>query len=112
MWEIILSEEIELWFQELDDDSYDAILVKIAILREIGPNLGRPHVDTVEESKHKNMKELRIQHKKHVYRLFFAFDPKRQAILLIGCDKRGNKGFYKRMIPVADKIFSRYLGGL
>lgn len=87
MWEIILSEEIEQWFQELDDDSYDAVLVKVAILREIGPNLGRPHADTVEESKHKNMKELRIQHKKHVYRLFFAFDPKRQAVLLIGGDK-------------------------
>jgi len=112
MWEIILSEEIEQWFQELDDDSYDAVLVKVAILREIGPNLGRPHADTVEESKHKNMKELRIQHKKHVYRLFFAFDPKRQAVLLIGGDKRGDKGFYKRMIPLADKIFSRYLGGL
>lgn len=70
-----------------------------------------PYVDTVEQSRYKNMKELRIQFKKHVFRVFFAFNPKRKAILLIGGDKRGNKKFYEKMIPLADKIFTRYLRG-
>lgn len=55
------------------------------------------------------MKELRIQSKLRVFRIFFAFDPERKAILLIGGDKRGDKRFYKRMIPLADKLFDIYL---
>ena len=112
MWEIILSNEIQKWLDQVDDSSYEAILLKVALLRELGPALGRPHADTIKESKHKNMKELRVQHKRHVYRLFFAFDPKRQAIVLVGGDKRGVKRFYEKLIPIADEIFDRYLRGV
>jgi len=81
-------------------------------LRNLGPALGRPHADTIKESKHKNMKELRVQYKRHIYRIFFAFDPKRQAIVLVGADKRGIKRFYEKLIPIADDIFNRYLRGI
>lgn len=111
MWDIVLSEEINVWLSLLDDGSYDAVLIKIDLLRDLGPALSRPHADTIKESKHKNMKELRVQHKKHVFRLFFAFDPKRQAIALVGGDKRGVKRFYEKMVPIADEIFDRYLRG-
>jgi hypothetical protein len=79
------------------------------ILKELGPSLGRPYVDTIENSKHKNMKELRVQNKKRLFRIFFAFDPDRNALLLIGGDKRGDKRFYQRMIPIADELYDCYL---
>jgi hypothetical protein len=79
------------------------------MLKELGPSLGRPYVDTIENSKHKNMKELRVQNKKRIFRIFFAFNLDRNAILLIGGDKRGDKRFYQRMIPIADEIYDRYL---
>jgi len=76
---------------------------------DIGPSLGRPHVDVINDSKHKNMKELRIQNKQRLFRILFAFDPDRKAILLIGGDKRGDKRFYERMIPLADALFDEHL---
>ena len=109
MWNIERTEEIVAWIAQLDDDAKEAIYKTLLILRELGPSLGRPYVDTIENSKHKNMKELRVQNKKRLFRLFFAFDPDRNALLLIGGDKRGDKRFYQRMIPIADEIYNRYL---
>jgi hypothetical protein len=93
----------------LDDDAKEAIFKNLLILKNIGPSLGRPYVDSVKQSKHKNMKELRVQHKKRLFRIFFAFDPSRKAILLIGGDKRGDKRFYQRLIPIADKLYEKHL---
>jgi hypothetical protein len=93
----------------LDDDAKEAIYKNLLILKELGPSLGRPYVDTIENSKHKNMKELRVQNKKRIFSIFFAFDPDRNALLLTGGDKRGDKRFYQRMIPIADEIYDRYL---
>ena len=70
------------------------------------------YVDTPKGSRHKNMKELRTQSKGDPLRTFFAFDPNRSAILLIGGDKTGDKRFYDRMIPVADDLFDRRLAEL
>ena len=85
------------------------IVTSLRILREIGPSLGRPHVDAINDSKQKNMKELRIQNKQRLFRVLFAFDPDRKAILLIGGDKRGDKRFYERMIPLADALLDEHL---
>lgn len=93
----------------MDDDAKEAIFKNLLILKNIGPSLGRPYVDSVKQSKHKNMKELRVQHKKRLFRIFFAFDPSRKAILLIGGDKRGDKRFYQRLIPIADKLYEKHL---
>lgn len=109
MWNIERTDEIAAWTAQLDDDAKEAIYKSLLILRELGPSLGRPYVDTIEKSNHKNMKELRVQNKKRLFRLFFAFDPDRNALLLIGGDKRGDKRFYQRMIPIADEIYDRYL---
>ncbi len=109
MWTIERTNEIAAWTAQLDDDAKEAIYKNLLILRELGPSLGRPYVDTIENSKHKNMKELRVQNKKRLFRIFFAFDPDRNALLLIGGDKRGDKRFYQRMIPIADEIYDRYL---
>jgi len=109
MWTIERTDVIAEWIAGLDDDAKEAIYKNLLILKEIGPSLGRPYVDSVNESKYKNMKELRVQNKKRVFRLFFVFDPDRKAILLVGGDKRGDKRFYQRMIPIADKLYEEYL---
>jgi len=109
MWKIERTDEIANWIQSLDEDAREAILKNLIILREIGPNLGRPYVDTIKQSRHKNMKELRVQNKLRLYRIFFIFDSDRQAILLIGGDKRGVKRFYEKMIPLADDLYDRIL---
>jgi len=71
--------------------------------------LKRPYSDTINGSRHSNMKELRTQHQGRPFRTFFAFDPSRTAILLIGGDKTGDNRFYDRMIPIADDLFDIYL---
>jgi hypothetical protein len=109
MWIIDRTEEIAEWIKKLDEDAKEAILKSLLILQEIGPSLGRPYVDTINESKHKNMKELRIQNRQRLFRILFAFDPDRKAILLIGGDKRGDKRFYQKMIPIADALFDKHM---
>jgi len=109
VWEIKRTEELTKWTKTLDDDAREAILKNLIILKEIGPNLGRPYVDTLKQSRHKNMKELRIQNKKRLFRILFIFDPDRKAVLLIGGDKCGDTRFYEKMIPIADDLFDEYL---
>ncbi|MGE3063383.1 MAG: type II toxin-antitoxin system RelE/ParE family toxin [bacterium] len=109
MWFIERTEELITWIKTLDDDAKEAILKNLKVLSRFGPQPGRPYVDSVYESRHKNMKELRVQNKKRVYRIFFAFNRERKAVLLIGGDKRGKKKFYKEMIPIADELFDKYL---
>jgi hypothetical protein len=110
MWTIQRTGEIAAWITSLDDDAKEAIYKSLLVLREIGPALGRPHVDSVKGSSFPNMKELRVQNKGRVYRIFFAFDPERDAILLLGGDKRGNKKFYDTMIPRADALYRVHIG--
>jgi hypothetical protein len=109
MWNIERTDEISSWMKELDDDAKEMILKALFVLKEMGPSLGRPYVDSVKGSKHQNMKELRVQSKQRLFRILFAFDPIRQAILLIGGDKRGDRRFYQKMIPIADSLYDRYL---
>ena len=103
------TDEIAEWISDLDDDAKEAILKNLIILKEIGPALGRPYVDTIKQSRHKNMKELRVQNKMRLFRIFFVFDLDRNAILLIGGDKRGDKRFYEKMIPIADDLFDDHI---
>jgi hypothetical protein len=109
MWPIKRTDEIATWIAGLDDDAKEAIYKNVLILKELGPSLGRPYVDSIKNSKHNNMKELRVQNRKRLFRILFAFDPVRNALLLIGGDKRGDKRFYQRMIPKADELYDRYL---
>jgi len=78
----------------------------------IGPNLPWPHSDTVKGSRHSNMRELRIQHKGRPYRVLYAFDPRRHAILLLGGKKTGADRWYERVIPIADRLFDEHLSAL
>ena len=109
MWEIERTDEIAEWISSLDDDAKESIFRDLMILKNIGPSLGRPYVDTVKKSRFTNMKELRVQSKLKVLRIFFAFDPERKAILLIGGDKKGDKRFYEKMITIADALYEKHV---
>lgn len=93
----------------LDDADYDATMARIELLEEHGPGLGRPVVDSIRGSRHANMKELRAGS----MRALFAFDPLRQAIVLVGGDKRDDRtGWYERNIPLADDLLDAHLRSL
>jgi hypothetical protein len=109
MWHIKHSNEIEKWLLGQGEDSRAVILKHLIILQTYGPTLGRPYVDTIKGSKINKLKELRINSGGHVFRIFFAFDEKRDALLLIAGDKRGDTRFYKRIIPLAEKIYYRII---
>lgn len=111
-WTVEMTAAFEEWFRSLDDAQQDSLAVNIGLLSEVGPALGRPHADSVKGSRHSNIKELRTQHEGRPLRTFFAFDPRRVAILLIGGDKTGDKRFYDRMIRLADKLYSQHLATL
>lgn len=110
-WTVFFADEFEPEFDALDEAVQDAILARVLLLEREGPSLGRPHVDTLTGSRHANMKELRCNAAGGVWRIAFAFDPDRQAILLVGGDKSGGseKRFYKRLIARADERFDRHL---
>ena len=92
----------------------DELFPSLVPLREYGRSLGRPEVDTLHDSKSPNMKELRFRADGGVWRVAFAFDPKRNAILLVAGDKSGvsEKKFYKRLIDRADKRYKEHLDNL
>ena len=113
-WTVLFHEEFDFEFQALDLDLQDELLAHAKLLQEFGPQLGRPTVDTLKGSRHANMKELRFDWKRQVWRVAFAFDPQRRAILLASGDKGGadQKRFYDRLIAAADNRFDSYLAAL
>lgn len=108
MWTVLFSHEAEEWLETLADAEYASIMAAIGLLEEVGPTLGRPAVDTITGSRHSNMKELR-SFGGHL-RALFAFDPQRQALVLLGGNKAGNwTGWYEQNIPAADDLYDDYL---
>ena len=108
-WEIEYTDQFGEWWATLDADAQEDIDTMVHILEERGPALTRPYADTVKESRHPNMRELRVQSKGRPLRTFYAFDPRRSAILLIGGDKTGDGRFYERCLPVADRLYDEHL---
>ena len=113
-WEVIFCREFEEEFKTFEEELQDELLTYAILLRDYGPILGRPTVDTLKGSRHANMKELRFDWEGEIWRVAFAFDPKRRAILLVGGDKAGvdRKRFYRRLIAVADERFDNHLASL
>lgn len=113
-WTVISHDAFEREFEDLPVAVQDELLARSALLEVYGPRLGRPYADALAGSRHTKMKELRFDAADGVWRVAFAFDPKRQAILLVAGDKAGvaQKRFYKRLIATADKRFDGYLAAL
>ncbi len=102
---------VEGWLKDLDESSYVQVVAALELLAERGPQLGRPLVDTVNGSRHKNMKELRPGSSgRSELRVLFAFDFARKAILLVAGDKAAQwKKWYDVNIPIADERFDEHL---
>jgi len=111
-WEVEYTVEFEAWWNGLTEGEQEDVNAKVILLQTFGPKLRRPHSDVVASSRHPNMKELIIQHAGKPYRVLYAFDPRRCAILLIGGDKTGNKRWYETFVPIADKLYDEHLATL
>ena len=110
VWEVDV-ELIEDWLDEADPDTFDQVIAAIRLLADHGPGLGRPLVDSIVGSRHKNMKELRPGSAgRSEVRILFAFDPKRRGIMLLAGDKHGAwQKWYRRNIPIADDRYDEHL---
>jgi hypothetical protein len=113
-WTVEVGDEFAPEFDQLHQNVQIEILALSRLLQQFGPQLGRPRVDTLNGSRHANMKELRFSAAGGEWRVAFAFDPKRKAILLVAGDKSGGseKKFYKQLIAKADKRFDAHLNRL
>jgi hypothetical protein len=110
-WAVDLHDDFVPEYNELHSHVQDELLAHIKLLEQFGPQLGRPRADTLNGSRHANMKELRFDAADGVWRFAFAFDPKRQAIVLCGGDKSGvsEKRFYQQLIGKADARFDAHV---
>lgn len=110
-WEVEFHKEFDSEFDALPEDVPSELRAHALLLEQFGPRLGRPRVDTLKGSRHSNMKELRFEAADRVWRVAFAFDPKRNAVLLVAGDKSGGgeKRFYRRLIAKADERFDEHL---
>lgn len=110
-WRVEFAPEFAPEFEMLASAVKMSIAAITEILQERGPHVGRPHVDTLSGSRHANMKEMRFNAANGAWRIAFAFDPSRNAILLVAADKSGlsNKRFYRELIRKADERFDRHL---
>ncbi|WP_375207249.1 type II toxin-antitoxin system RelE/ParE family toxin [Hyphococcus sp.] len=113
-WTVRLHDAFEPEFEALAEAVQDELLAQAQVIETFGPAAGRPRVDTLKGSKHANMKELRFDAYDGVWRAAFAFDPKREAIILVAADKSGGseRKFYKRLIKTADERFDQHLKAL
>jgi hypothetical protein len=111
MWVVATTDDFDEWFASLDQKSQAEVMAKVDLLKLLGPRLARPHADTLNGSRHANMKELRADTSDKVMRIAFAFDPNRAAILLVAGDKTGvnQKRFYKQLIAKADELYDAHL---
>lgn len=109
-WEVEFHPACETWADALDQSDAEALLAAIRVLRDEGPTLGRPLVDSIIGSRHQNMKELRPGSTGRTeIRVLFAFDKVRNGILLVGGDKSGDwTGWYQANIPIADARFDEH----
>ena len=107
-WEVEYTDEFGAWWAGLSEAQQDRIAATVRLLAARGPSLPFPHSSAVNGSRHQHMRELRVQSRGNPLRIFYAFDPRRTAILLIGGDKTGNNR-YEQYVPLADALYDTYL---
>lgn len=113
-WEVRFHAAFDPEFERFEPRVRKEMLATAMVLEQEGPILGRPYVDTLKGSRHANMKELRLRVGDGVWRVAFAFDPKRRAILLVAGDKAGvsQRRFYEQLIATADQRYDEHLATL
>jgi len=111
-WAAEYSDEFGLWWDSLNESEQDDVAAVVEVLQRVGPSLRRPLSGSIEGSRYPNMKELVIQHTGTPYRVLYAFDPRRIAILLVGGNKTGINRWYEEFVPQADRIYGDHLEAL
>ena len=108
-WEVEYTDQFGQWWQQLLEGQQDVVAASVELLMEHGPNLPHPYSSQIRGSRHGGMRELRVQSRGRPIRVFYAFDPRRTSILLIGGDKTGNDRFYEQYVPLADNLYDEHL---
>ena len=111
-WDVEGTDEFADWFINLSDDEQVGVGRVVELLAEHGPALPFPYSSAIATSRHRHMRELRIQHEGRPYRVLYAFDPRRTAILLLGGDKTGDDRWYEKQVPKADGLYDEYVNAL
>ena len=111
-WSVEYSNEFGAWWYELKWSEQADVAAVCDLLADLGPRLPYPYSSDVKASRHGRMRELRVQSGGRPIRVFYAFDPRQSAILLIGGDKTGDDRFYARYVPLADRLYDEHLAEL
>jgi len=111
-WDVEVADQFGVWWNDLTVEEQESIVPVVRLLQTHGPSLRFPYSSGIAGSRHPHMRELRIQHEGRPYRILYAFDPRRAAILLIGGDKTGNDRWYGEYIPLADRIYDEHIAQL
>ncbi len=107
--EVEYTDEFGDWWSYLTDAEQVDVAAMINLLEARDVRLGFPQSSGINGSRHSHMRELRIQSGGKPIRIFYAFDPRRAAILLIGGDKTGDGRFYEVFVPIADDLYDQHL---
>ena len=110
--EVEFTDEFGAWWDGLTAGEQESVRAYVRLLAEFGVALKHPYCSGVTGSKHSHMRELRVQHQGRPYRVLYAFDPRRAALLLIGGDKTGNDRWYEVVVPIADRIYDTHIAQL
>ena len=106
------TDEFGAWWTTLSAAEQEDVVAYVTLLEERDVRLGHPHSSAIKGSRHSHMRELRVQSGGRPIRVFYAFDPRRMAILLIGGDKTGDDRFYETFIPIADRLYDEHIEAL
>ena len=108
-WPVEYTDEFERWWVDLAEDEQDAVAAVVLLLEQRGPALPYPYSSQIRGAQYNHLRELRVQHKGRPYRVLYAFDPRRAAILLLGGNKTGADRWYESHVPHADRLYAEHL---
>ena len=109
---VLFTDEFEQWWNGLSIEEQESVTHSVDLLARFGIDLKFPHSSGISNSRYPHMRELRIQHRGRPYRVLYAFDPRRNAVLLIGGGKTGNDRWYETFVPLADRLYQHHLNEL
>lgn len=108
-WDVEYTDSFGIWWSGLSAHEQESLDTSVRLLEELGSRQGFPHSSAIHGARHSHMRELRTQHAGRPFRILYAFDPRRTAILLIAGDKTGDKRWYASHVPLADSLYDQHL---